>query len=78
MCLKILFYDLYYVIYRYQEILRFHLREGDSEQILATCKRFGHQDPNLWIQALWSVARNKEAPTKLLADILAYIGMFKI
>ncbi|XP_029051219.2 vacuolar protein sorting-associated protein 11 homolog isoform X3 [Osmia bicornis bicornis] len=58
----------------YQEILRFHLREGDSEQVLATCKRFGHQDPNLWVQALWSVARNKEAPAKLLADILAYIG----
>ncbi|XP_076240073.1 vacuolar protein sorting 11 isoform X2 [Calliopsis andreniformis] len=58
----------------YQEILQFHLREGDSEQVLAACKRFGHQDPNLWIQALWSVARNKEAPTKLLADILTYIG----
>lgn len=58
--------------------MRFHLREGDSEQVLATCKRFGHQDPNLWVQALWSVARNKEAPTKLLADILAYIGTFKI
>ncbi|KAK9307140.1 hypothetical protein QLX08_002461 [Tetragonisca angustula] len=62
----------------YQEILRFHLREGDSEQILATCKRFGHQDPNLWIQALWSVARNKEAPTKLLADILAYIAQERL
>lgn len=50
------------------------MREGDSEQVLATCKRFGHQDPNLWVQALWSVAKNKDAPTKLLADILAYIG----
>lgn len=58
--------------------MRFHLREGDNEQILATCKRFGHQDPNLWVQALWSVARSKEAPAKLLADILAYIGIYKI
>ncbi|XP_024946618.1 vacuolar protein sorting-associated protein 11 homolog isoform X2 [Cephus cinctus] len=58
----------------YQEILQYHLREGDSEQVLATCKRFGHQDPNLWIQALWSLARNKNAPSKLLADILTYIG----
>lgn len=62
--------------FRYQEILRFHLCEGDSEQVLATCKRFGHQDPNLWVQALWSVAKNKDAPTKLLADILAYIGEY--
>lgn len=61
---------------RYQEILRFHLSEGDSEQVLATCKRFGHQDPNLWVQALWSVAKNKDAPIKLLADILAYIGEY--
>lgn len=65
-------------LYRYQEILRFHLREGDSEQVLATCKRFGHQDPNLWVQALWSVAKNKDAPTKLLADILAYIGEYSL
>ncbi|XP_054007633.1 vacuolar protein sorting-associated protein 11 homolog isoform X2 [Hylaeus anthracinus] len=62
----------------YQEILRYHLREGDSEQVLATCKRFGHQDPNLWVQALWSVARNKEAPLKLLADILTYIEQEKL
>ncbi|XP_076642334.1 vacuolar protein sorting 11 [Halictus rubicundus] len=62
----------------YEEILRFHLREGDSEQVLATCKRFGHQDPNLWVQALWSVARNKDAPTKLLADILAYIAQERL
>ncbi|CAL1686711.1 unnamed protein product [Lasius platythorax] len=62
----------------YQEILRFHLREGDSEQVLATCKRFGHQDPNLWVQALWSVAKNKDAPTKLLADILAYIAQERL
>jgi len=64
--------------FRYQEILRFHLREEDSEQVLATCKRFGHQDPNLWVQALWSVAKNKDAPTKLLADILTYIGEYYI
>ncbi|XP_078033958.1 vacuolar protein sorting 11 isoform X1 [Augochlora pura] len=62
----------------YQEMLRFHLREGDSEQVLAICKRFGHQDPNLWVQALWSVVRNKEAPTKLLADILTYIAQERL
>ncbi|KAL2740379.1 vacuolar protein sorting-associated protein 11 isoform X1 [Vespula squamosa] len=62
----------------YQEILRFHLQEGDSEQVLATCKRFGHQDPNLWIQALWSVAKNKNVSAKLLADILSYIAQEKL
>lgn len=67
-----------FYFFSYQEILRFHLREGDSEQVLATCKSFGHQDPNLWVQALWSIAKNKDAPTKLLADILAYIGKYSL
>ncbi|XP_012278294.1 vacuolar protein sorting-associated protein 11 homolog isoform X2 [Orussus abietinus] len=58
----------------YQEILRYHLREGEDEQVLATCKRFGHQDPNLWIQALWCTARTKNSSPKLLTDILSYIG----
>ncbi|XP_066597141.1 vacuolar protein sorting-associated protein 11 homolog [Prorops nasuta] len=62
----------------YQEILQLHLREGNSELILATCKRFGHQDPNLWIQALWSVVRNKDAPTQLLSDILSHIAKEKL
>ncbi|KAK0086649.1 hypothetical protein PV325_013769 [Microctonus aethiopoides] len=62
----------------YQEILQYHLREGDDDAVLATCKRFGHQDPNLWIQALWSVARNKNASTKLLSDILGFISTEKL
>ncbi|XP_051174547.1 vacuolar protein sorting-associated protein 11 homolog [Leptopilina boulardi] len=62
----------------YQEVLQYHLREGDSEQVLSTCNRFGRQDPNLWVQALWSVARNKKAPPKLLADILEHIAEEKL
>lgn len=62
----------------YQEILQYHLREGENEQVLLTCKRFGHQDPNLWVQALWSVARNKTASPKLLADILEFIAAEKL
>lgn len=62
----------------YQEILRYHLLEGDGEQILATCKNFGQQDSNLWIQALWSLAENKNAPTKLMTDILSHIAEKKL
>ncbi|KAJ8686405.1 hypothetical protein QAD02_022199 [Eretmocerus hayati] len=58
----------------YQEILQYHLREGDTEQVLATCNKFGRQDPNLWIQALWSAAWNKNTPPKLLSDILDHIA----
>lgn len=62
----------------YQEILQYHLREGDSERVLLTCNKFGHQDPNLWIQALWSVAWNKNTPPKLLSNTLEYIAKEKL
>ncbi|XP_063984513.1 vacuolar protein sorting-associated protein 11 homolog [Diachasmimorpha longicaudata] len=62
----------------YHEILQFHLRERDDENVLGTCKRFGHQDPNLWIQALWCVARDKNSSPKLLADILGVISKEKL
>ncbi|CAD6232599.1 GSCOCG00006969001-RA-CDS [Cotesia congregata] len=62
----------------YQEILQYHLREADDESVLSTCRRFGHQDPNLWVQALWSVARNRKASPKLLADILTFIAAEKL
>lgn len=62
----------------YQEILQYHLREGDDDAVLATCKRFGHQDPNLWVQALWAVARSKNTSPQLLADILGYIAGEKL
>ncbi|XP_011305315.1 vacuolar protein sorting-associated protein 11 homolog [Fopius arisanus] len=62
----------------YQEILQFHLRERDDENVLGTCKRFGHQDPNLWIQALWCVARDNNSSPKLLADILGVISKEKL
>ncbi|XP_011503306.1 PREDICTED: vacuolar protein sorting-associated protein 11 homolog [Ceratosolen solmsi marchali] len=62
----------------YQEILQYHLREGDIDQVLATCNKFGRQDPNLWIQTLWSIVRNQNTPPKFLSDILDYIANEKL
>ncbi|XP_044740291.1 vacuolar protein sorting-associated protein 11 homolog [Chrysoperla carnea] len=44
----------------YQQILRYQMRQkdGDMQAALACCKRYGHQEPTLWVQALWYCARN--------------------
>ncbi|KAK6628467.1 hypothetical protein RUM43_002282 [Polyplax serrata] len=62
----------------YHQVLQYHLFQGDHKAVLATCKRYGHQDPSLWIQALWSVARQTDAPSQLLSDILAFIEKEKL
>ncbi|KAL0275277.1 UNVERIFIED_CONTAM: hypothetical protein PYX00_003181 [Menopon gallinae] len=57
----------------YHQVLQYHMTQGNYKDVLATCKRYGSQDPYLWIQALWSIARQPEAPAHLLSDILAVI-----
>lgn len=56
------------------EILRFHIEHrGDLESAIQTCRRFGPQDPNLWIQALQSISREGECPPEYLSEILDQI-----
>lgn len=54
------------------------MKQGDYKSVLAACKRYGHQDPSLWVQALWSVARQPDAPPHLLPDILQVIEKEKL
>nr|CAD7456680.1 unnamed protein product [Timema tahoe] len=58
----------------YQHIVQYHIRQRDYKAVVASCRRFGHQDPNLWVQALWSCAKNSDMPSDLLAEILSVIG----
>lgn len=47
------------------------MSKGDSEAVLTCCKRFGHQEPLLWVQALWSCIRdNKNPPQELLSEVI--------
>nr|CAD7202335.1 unnamed protein product [Timema douglasi] len=57
----------------YQHIVQYHIRQRDYKAVVASCRRFGHQDPNLWVQALWSCAKNSDMPSDLLAEILSVI-----
>lgn len=59
----------------YQQILRHHISKNDSSSILACCRRFGHQEPTLWVQALWSCVRDTiTPPIDLLNEILTVIA----
>lgn len=44
----------------YQRILQFHMDSNDYTNILDTCKRYGNQDSNLWIQALQYFSKREE------------------
>ena len=35
-----------------QELLSFYIQKGEKEQVLAVCQKYGHNDRDLWIQAL--------------------------
>lgn len=57
----------------YQQIVQYHIRQQDYKAVLASCRRFGHQDPSLWVQALWSCAKDANMPSSLLSEILSVI-----
>ena len=44
--------DLYQRKGLHCQILKIHIELNDVEAALDTCRQFGPQDPNLWIQAL--------------------------
>ncbi|KAK7790409.1 hypothetical protein R5R35_013503 [Gryllus longicercus] len=57
----------------YQQIVQYHLRQGDYSSVLAACRRFGNQDPSLWIQALLACAKDADTPSQVLGEVLSVI-----
>ncbi|XP_030768032.1 vacuolar protein sorting-associated protein 11 homolog [Sitophilus oryzae] len=63
----------------YQQILRYHISKNDPNSVLACCRRFGHQEPTLWVQVLWSCVRdNKQPSIELLNEVLTVIAKEKL
>ncbi|CAH1116293.1 unnamed protein product [Phaedon cochleariae] len=63
----------------YQQILRYHISKNDTNSVLACCRRFGHQEPTLWLQAFWSCVRDTKNPAMdLLNEILTVIAKEKL
>ena len=36
----------------YQQILQYQMDNEESDEIVATCQKYGVEDPQLWVQAL--------------------------
>lgn len=51
------------------------MSNGDHSAALACCRRFGHQEPSLWVQALWlCIGEAKSPPQELLTEVLTVIA----
>ncbi|XP_019628396.1 PREDICTED: vacuolar protein sorting-associated protein 11 homolog [Branchiostoma belcheri] len=57
----------------YQQILRYHMDHDEYVHIINTCKKFGGQDPNLWVQALAYFARKEENCRTQMMEVLQHI-----
>lgn len=62
----------------YLQIVQYHSKQKDYNSMISSCRRFGNQDPNLWVQALWSCCRDPETPNHILSDILNFIEKEKL
>ncbi|GJQ72175.1 hypothetical protein Trydic_g3267 [Trypoxylus dichotomus] len=58
----------------YQQILRYHMSQDDSISVLSCCRRYGQQEPTLWIHALFYCVSSKNPPMDILPDILSVIA----
>jgi len=58
----------------HEQILKYHFQAGNYEDGIITCRRFGPQNPNLWISALQSVASSgADVPQQYFKEVLENI-----
>ncbi|PIK39430.1 putative vacuolar protein sorting-associated protein 11-like [Apostichopus japonicus] len=57
----------------YQQILHYHMDHDKYDNILDVCKRYGTQDPNLWVQALSYFATKQKDCKPYIVDVLSQI-----
>lgn len=46
---------------RYQQILQYRMDNKETDEIVGTCKKYGNEDPQLWVQALSYFSKLREA-----------------
>lgn len=64
---------LYEKYHMYNMLLKHYLSMGETEMVIATCKRMGKEDPSLWIQLLSNYAEMKAVDTTQLNEVLTYL-----
>ncbi|XP_036368498.1 vacuolar protein sorting-associated protein 11 homolog isoform X3 [Octopus sinensis] len=57
----------------YEQILRYHMDHDEYGQVINTCKRFGIQEPNLWVQSLSYFAMKEDNCKTFLMEVLSHI-----
>ncbi|XP_014678705.1 PREDICTED: vacuolar protein sorting-associated protein 11 homolog [Priapulus caudatus] len=57
----------------YQQILSHHMEHKEYTNIVDTCKKFGTEEPNLWVQALWYFAKTEDCYKTYLTEVLTQI-----
>ncbi|KAJ6646297.1 Vacuolar protein sorting-associated protein 11 like [Pseudolycoriella hygida] len=62
----------------YHLIVRHYLKNRDYNSLLNICKRLGANQPQLWLQALTGLRKDKTAPSNLLPQILQVIAQEKL
>lgn len=62
----------------YESILKYHIAAGDYSAVVVCCRRFEHQKPGLWTQALWALSSQNPVPSKELSEILQVIERNKL
>ena len=62
----------------YSQILHHHVEAGDLTAVIATCRSFGAQNPNLWVEALQAVAHEAEATIAQVEEILEMVDKYKL
>jgi len=60
----------------YQHMIRYHASNKDYEGLLSCCRKFGAQEPSLWVQALSACSKDANTPSKVLSEVLQVIGSF--
>ena len=64
----------------YDQILKHYFSSGQIEEGIDACKKFGHQDHQLWVTALESIAGadNTEIPGHLFKEVLDNIERYRL
>ncbi|XP_040575131.1 vacuolar protein sorting-associated protein 11 homolog [Lepeophtheirus salmonis] len=62
----------------YDEILVYHVREGDTRNALETCRKFGDEDRQLWVSALRLIPNDPNATSEIMSEILERIESLKL
>ncbi|XP_046856298.1 vacuolar protein sorting-associated protein 11 homolog [Xenia sp. Carnegie-2017] len=57
----------------FHQILRYHMEHDEHVNVMETCRKYGSQDSNLWVQALSYFASKENDCRKYIMEVLNYI-----